>query len=99
MQWISKSSAKLDLLFFQATSVIDPCLAQETLDQIDSLLKFYANPTTPNRSKLHEKFNGEMSLATKMGKSLIEKFPRDQGENTKFPCKFRLYQRILIFFR
>ncbi len=63
----------------QHTMVQDPCLAQDILEQVDSVLEFYKEKEK-NPVAFHENFNSDTKLVTKMGRSLLPKFPRDQDE-------------------
>ncbi len=63
--------------------VADPCLSQELLDALDEVAAF-CRKQEKDLVPFHENFNSDTSLATKMGRSLLPKFPRDQvGEITQ----------------
>ena len=59
--------------------VQDPCLSQECLRQIDKIIEHHKN--NPKATvDLRKKFNSDTTLMTKMGRSILTKFPRDQDE-------------------
>lgn len=58
-------------------SVIDPCLSQEALDEIECVIAFSKRHS--DFTDLTEKLNGEM-IITRIGWSLLPKFPRDQDD-------------------
>ncbi len=58
--------------------VTDPCLSQETLNLITQLVQFYK--THPRRVRFTQQFNSDTKFITKMGRTLLPKFPRDQDE-------------------
>ena len=53
--------------------VTDPCLSQDLLEQIDKVVEFGTNGI-----RYHENFRGQKTFATKLGESVIPKFPMDQ---------------------
>lgn len=60
--------------------VQDPCLSQDCLEQLDGIIEYYKENHPKSMVKLHENFNSDTSFVTKMGRSLLPKFPRDQDE-------------------
>ena len=60
------------------TTVTDPCLSQETLNNITAVIQYYL--THPQRVNFTNQFNSDTKFITKMGRTLLPKFPRDQDE-------------------
>ena len=60
------------------TVVTDPCLSQETLNHITAVIQYYL--THPQRVNFINQFNSDTKFITKMGRTLLPKFPRDQDE-------------------
>jgi len=60
------------------TVVTDPCLSQETLNNITAVIQYYL--THPQRVNFINQFNSDTKFITKMGRTLLPKFPRDQDE-------------------
>ena len=60
------------------TVVTDPCLSQETLNHITAVVQYYL--THPSRVDFIQQFNSDTKFITKMGRTLLPKFPRDQDE-------------------
>merc|ERR1712173_256045 len=58
--------------------VTDPCLSQEALNQITLVIQYYQSH--PRRVKFVEQYNSDTKFITKMGRTLLPKFPRDQDE-------------------
>jgi len=58
--------------------VTDPCLSQETLNHITAVIQYYL--THPDRVNFINQFNSDTKFITKMGRTLLPKFPRDQDE-------------------
>ncbi len=57
----------------------DTCLSQEVLDQIDGVVRFYRQ-SEKSPVQFKDDFNSDTKLITKMGRSLLPKFPGDQDE-------------------
>lgn len=60
------------------TVVTDPCLSQETLNHITAVIQYYLSH--PDRVDFVQQFNSDTKFITKMGRTLLPKFPRDQDE-------------------
>jgi proteasome lid subunit RPN8/RPN11 len=58
--------------------VTDPCLSQETLNLLTTVLLYYK--THQNRVVFADQYNSDTKFITKMGRTLLPKFPRDQDE-------------------
>ena len=58
--------------------VIDPCLSQETLDAIEKSISFYNSQD--EKVPFLSKYNSDTLYITKMGRTLLPKFPKDQDE-------------------
>jgi len=71
------------------TKVADPCLAQELLEQIESTIRHY-NAEDDLRMDFMKKFNSDTTFLTKMGRSILPKFPSDQNE------RLWRYMKLLI---
>jgi len=68
--------------------VQDPCLSTEMLSQIEGTILYYSNQQ--ERVPYTSRYNRETLYITKLGRTLIPKFPRDQDE------KLWQYMRVLI---
>ena len=66
----------------------DPCLSTEMLSQIEGTILYYSNQQ--ERVPYTSRYNRETLYITKLGRTLIPKFPRDQDE------KLWQYMRVLI---
>ena len=71
------------------TKVADPCLAQELLEQIETTIRHY-NAEDDLRMDFMKKFNSDTTFLTKMGRSILPKFPSDQNE------RLWRYMKLLI---
>ena len=71
------------------TKVADPCLAQELLEQIETTIRHY-NAEDDIRMDFMKKFNSDTTFLTKMGRSILPKFPSDQNE------RLWRYMKLLI---
>lgn len=60
------------------TVVTDPCLSQETLNHITAVIQYYLSH--PDHVNFVNQFNSDTKFITKMGRTLLPKFPRDQDE-------------------
>jgi len=60
------------------SAITDPCLSEHVIGQIDNIVAFYR--VQPDFIQFHKKYDQNQRYATKLGKSLISKFPRDQDE-------------------
>ena len=58
--------------------ITDPCLSQETLNHITAVIQYYLSH--PKRVNFVNHFNSDTKFITKMGRTLLPKFPRDQDE-------------------
>lgn len=58
--------------------VTDPCLSQEALNQITLVIQYYQSH--PHRVDFVGHYNSDTKFITKMGRTLLPKFPRDQDE-------------------
>ena len=58
--------------------VTDPCLSQETLNHITAVIQYYN--THPDKVNFTDGYNSDTKFITKMGRTLLPKFPRDQDE-------------------
>ena len=58
--------------------VTDPCLSQETLNHITAVIQYYN--THPDKVNFTGGYNSDTKFITKMGRTLLPKFPRDQDE-------------------
>lgn len=70
------------------TALTDPCLSQETLDVLTRTVQAYQEH--PRRVQFTDQFNSDTKFVTKMGRTLLPKFPRDQDE------RLWRYLRLLI---
>ena len=68
--------------------VQDPCLSSEMLAQVEQAILYYNNQQ--DRVPYTSRYNRDTLFITKLGRSLIPKFPRDQDE------KLWQYMRVLI---
>ena len=71
------------------TKVADPCLAQELLEQVEATIRHY-NAEDDLRVDFMRKFNSDTTFLTKMGRSILPKFPSDQNE------RLWQYMKLLI---
>ena len=71
------------------TKVADPCLAQELLEQVETTIRHY-NAEDDLRVDFMRKFNSDTTFLTKMGRSILPKFPSDQNE------RLWQYMKLLI---
>jgi len=60
------------------SAITDPCLSEHVIGQIDNIIRFYKEQ--PDFIQFQKKYDQNQRYATKLGKSLISKFPRDQDE-------------------
>ena len=58
--------------------VTDPCLSQEVLNQITLVIQHYKDHA--HRIDFTGQYNSDTKFITKMGRTLLPKFPRDQDE-------------------
>ena len=71
------------------TKVADPCLAQELLEQIETTIRHY-NAEDDLKMDFMKKFNSDTTFLTKMGRSILPKFPSDQND------RLWRYMKLLI---
>jgi len=60
------------------SAITDPCLSEEVIQQIDKLIAFFQKQ--PKKIPFNEKYDDEQYYISKIGKSLVSKFPQDQDE-------------------
>jgi hypothetical protein len=58
--------------------VTDPCLSTEVLQQVEECIMFYKDQK--KQVKFKDNYNSDTLFITKMGRTLLPKFPRDQDE-------------------
>ena len=73
------------------TKVTDPCLSQDMLDQLDKTIRHFVDESEEDLGiEFQKHFNSDTTFITKMGRSLLPKFPRDQDE------RLWRYIRVLV---